>query len=154
MLIEKGRQMLRKDNLLDEEVAKKQDSSDYTAEQKMEILEVQLENLQTRFARLMAEFNSVQSKLKQRVSKLERHVHRDGDDISSTSLLRGGDTLEDVSDDEEETRSPPKPRRRKTGTSLTVPGSTRKRTDGGSDSGRSISRLNSTDSINKDESEG
>ncbi len=82
MLIEKGRQLLRKDNLLDEEVAKKQDLENLSIDQKVENAETNLDNLQTRFARLLAEFNSVQLKLKQRITKLERQVLR-GDDMLS-----------------------------------------------------------------------
>jgi hypothetical protein len=74
VLIEKGRQMLRKDNLLDEDIAKQQDLEQLTMEQKVSNMETALDNTQTRLARLMADFNSVQAKLKQRVTKLENSI--------------------------------------------------------------------------------
>ncbi len=70
-LIDRGRQILMKDNLLDEELAKKQDLEQETTEQKMERMDTAVDSLQTRFARLLGEFNSAQAKLKQRVTKLE-----------------------------------------------------------------------------------
>jgi len=44
-LIEKGRQLLRKDNLLDEEVAKRQDMEQISLEQKVDALESIFENV-------------------------------------------------------------------------------------------------------------
>ena len=152
MLLEKGRQMLRKDNLLDEDVAKKQDSADLTTEERVEVVEGHLENLQTRFARLMAEFNSVQSKLKQRVSKLEKFSFKDDDDMSAISLLHGD---EDAGSDLEESANSPvrrKAKRRATGNSLSVPSSVRNRkttgssNQGDSDSVSSMGKRGSVDS--------
>ena len=74
VLLEKGRQMLRKDNLLDEDVARMQDLEQESTEQKVGRLEIGLDTICTRFARLLGDFNSMQLKLKQRVSKLEKHV--------------------------------------------------------------------------------
>ncbi len=71
-LIDRGRQILMKDNLLDEELAKKQDLEQESTEQKVERMDTAMDSLQTRFARLLAEFNSAQAKLKQRVTKLEQ----------------------------------------------------------------------------------
>ncbi|XP_063085973.1 cyclic nucleotide-gated cation channel alpha-3 [Cavia porcellus] len=69
-LEEKGRQILLKDNLIDEDVAKAgPDPKDI--EEKVEHLECSLDALQTRFARLLAEYNSAQMKVKQRLSQLE-----------------------------------------------------------------------------------
>lgn len=155
MLIEKGRQMLRKDNLLDEDVAKKQDNEELSAEQKVDRLEINFENLQTRFARLMAEFNSVQAKLKQRVTKIEKVVSKDGDDISYKSIVRGDSMDGDLSDPEDLPKTPPgRGHRRKTGTSLTVPRHGRRRSDSNTErdgeSVRSLSRMNSSDSIKKE----
>ena len=76
-LMVRGREMLLKDNLLDEEVAKRQGNDDETSEQKIDRLEQSLDNLQTRFARLLGEFNSTQLKLKQRVTKLENKHESD-----------------------------------------------------------------------------
>ncbi|XP_045627776.1 cyclic nucleotide-gated cation channel alpha-3 isoform X2 [Ursus americanus] len=72
-LEEKGRQILMKDNLIDEDVAKAgADPKDI--EEKVEHLESSLDTLQTRFARLLAEYNATQMKVKQRLSHLENQV--------------------------------------------------------------------------------
>ncbi|XP_057598153.1 cyclic nucleotide-gated cation channel alpha-3 [Hippopotamus amphibius kiboko] len=72
-LEEKGRQILMKDNLIDEDLAKAgADPKDI--EEKVEHLESSLDTLQTRFARLLAEYNATQMKVKQRLSQLENQV--------------------------------------------------------------------------------
>jgi len=70
-LIEKGRQMLRKDNLLDEETAKAQDTI-RTSEEKAELVQQSLEKAKTGVARLMAEMRSVTYKLRHRLQQLEK----------------------------------------------------------------------------------
>ena len=84
-LIEKGRQMLRKDNLLDEERAKAQDEK-HTSEEKAEFVQrslekaqtgvartmMALEKTQTGVARTMAEIRSVTYKLRHRLQELEK----------------------------------------------------------------------------------
>ncbi|XP_030317139.1 cyclic nucleotide-gated cation channel alpha-3 isoform X2 [Calypte anna] len=76
-LEEKGRQILMKDNLIDEEAAKAgADPKDL--EEKVEKLETALDTLQTRFARLLAEFSSSQQKVKQRLAKVETRVKKYG----------------------------------------------------------------------------
>lgn len=76
-LEEKGRQILMKDNLIDEEAAKAgADPKDL--EEKIGRLEVSLDSLQTRFARLLAEFSTSQSKVKQRLVKVESKVKKYG----------------------------------------------------------------------------
>ena len=87
ILIEKGRQMLRKDKMLDEEIARQQDFEQETTEQKVVRLEGGLDTICTRFARLLAEFNSMQLKLKQRVAKLERRVLVDPDDALDDDII-------------------------------------------------------------------
>jgi len=71
MLIEKGRQMLRKDNLLDEQMAKAQDTV-HTSEEKAELVQNSLEKARTGVARLMAEMRSVSYKLRHRLDELEK----------------------------------------------------------------------------------
>uniref|UniRef100_A0A8C7BFI3 Cyclic nucleotide gated channel subunit alpha 3 n=1 Tax=Neovison vison TaxID=452646 RepID=A0A8C7BFI3_NEOVI len=72
-LEEKGRQILMKDNLIDEDVARAgADPKDI--EEKVEHLESSLDTLQTRFARLLAEYNATQMKVKQRLTHLESQV--------------------------------------------------------------------------------
>uniref|UniRef100_A0A8C9KKQ6 Cyclic nucleotide gated channel subunit alpha 3 n=1 Tax=Panthera tigris altaica TaxID=74533 RepID=A0A8C9KKQ6_PANTA len=81
-LEEKGRQILMKDNLIDEDVAKAgADPKDI--EEKVEHLESSLDTLQTRFARLLAEYNATQMKVKQRLSHLESQVKMCGNDLLS-----------------------------------------------------------------------
>ncbi|XP_047379213.1 cyclic nucleotide-gated cation channel alpha-3 [Sciurus carolinensis] len=81
-LEEKGRQILMKDNLIDEDVAKAgADPKDI--EEKVEHLESSLDALQTRFARLLAEYNAAQMKVKQRLSQLESQVKSSGGDLPS-----------------------------------------------------------------------
>ena len=71
MLIEKGREILRKDNLLDEEVLKKAQKEEEDFHSKCKRLEKELDTLQLRFARLIAEYSATQKKLKQRITALE-----------------------------------------------------------------------------------
>ncbi|KAM6094393.1 PREDICTED: cyclic nucleotide-gated cation channel alpha-3 isoform X2 [Chlamydotis macqueenii] len=76
-LEEKGRQILMKDNLIDEEAAKAgADPKDL--EEKVERLETALDTLQTRFARLLAEYTSAQQKVKQRLARVETRVKKYG----------------------------------------------------------------------------
>ncbi|XP_076215194.1 cyclic nucleotide-gated channel alpha-3 isoform X1 [Aptenodytes patagonicus] len=76
-LEEKGRQILMKDNLIDEEAAKAgADPKDL--EEKLERLEASLDTLQTRFARLLAEYTSSQQKVKQRLARVETRVKKYG----------------------------------------------------------------------------
>ncbi|OPJ69481.1 cyclic nucleotide-gated channel alpha-3 isoform X2 [Patagioenas fasciata] len=76
-LEEKGRQILMKDNLIDEEAAKAgADPKDL--EEKIEKLETALDTLQTRFARLLAEYSSSQQKVKQRLARVETRVKKYG----------------------------------------------------------------------------
>nr|AWC68117.1 cyclic nucleotide gated channel alpha subunit 3 [Arizona elegans] len=74
-LEEKGRQILLKDNLIDEEAAKAgADTKDL--EEKVDKLEAAMDILQTRFARLLAEYTASQSKLKQRLVEVETKVKK------------------------------------------------------------------------------
>uniref|UniRef100_H3CBR2 Cyclic nucleotide gated channel subunit alpha 1 n=1 Tax=Tetraodon nigroviridis TaxID=99883 RepID=H3CBR2_TETNG len=73
MLEEKGRQILMKDGLLDLEVAA-QGPDPKEVEEKVERMTSALDLLQTRYARLLAEHEALHSKLKHRVTRLERSV--------------------------------------------------------------------------------
>lgn len=90
-LIERGRLILMKDNLLDEEALKKAEEKQESTEQRVDRMDVSLDTLQTRFARLLAEFNSTQSKLKQRITKLEKLLSREDDNTSKISGNSGFD---------------------------------------------------------------
>lgn len=87
ILIDKGKKILRKDNLLDEDLMERMEQQEETTEQKLERIENSLDTLQTRFARLLADFNSTQLKLKQRITRVEKAVPKDADAISSSSYL-------------------------------------------------------------------
>ena len=79
-LIERGRQILMKDNLLDEELAKKQDLENESVQNKMKRVGGVLESLESQFESLLGDFRSTQAYLKQRVTKIENHTRlRDSD---------------------------------------------------------------------------
>jgi len=70
-LIEKGRQLLRKDNLLDEEVAKRQDMEQISVEQKVDALESIFENVHIRLDRLKSEFEAMQLDINDKLIDVE-----------------------------------------------------------------------------------
>ena len=70
-LIEKGRQLLRKDNLLDEEVAKRQDMEQMSVEQKVDALESIFENVHIRLDRLKSEFEAMQLDINDKLIDVE-----------------------------------------------------------------------------------
>lgn len=73
-LIERGKDILQKDELYDPEAAKSEEVAKETLEHRLERIDVSLDSLTTRFARLLAEFSSQQSKTKQRLSKMEKDI--------------------------------------------------------------------------------
>lgn len=83
--MEAGRQILMKDNLLDEEAMRRAEEKQETLEQRVDRIDLTLDNLQTRFARLLAEFNATQQKLKQRMTRVEKVLAREEDSISTYS---------------------------------------------------------------------
>ena len=76
-LIEKGQQLLRKDNLLDEEVAKRQDMEQISVEQKVDALESIFENVHIRLDRLKNDFEAMQSDIDERLSGVEDKLSND-----------------------------------------------------------------------------
>jgi len=70
-LLEKGRQMLRKDNLLDEEVASRQELEQLSTDEKLTRLEAALDETFERLTTLTEKFNGVQQQFKQRITKAE-----------------------------------------------------------------------------------
>ena len=90
ILMERGKQILMKDNLLDEEVAREQEKEQETMGQQVFRLDGSLDNLQTRFARLLAEFNTTQLKLKQRITRLERTVGSRESGADNASIFSDG----------------------------------------------------------------
>lgn len=77
LLIERGKEILRKDCLLDEETLKAAQKREQTLEEKHQSLESVVDNLQTRFARLLAEYSASQKKIKQRITSLETNLNLD-----------------------------------------------------------------------------
>ncbi|CAM9231919.1 unnamed protein product, partial [Lampetra fluviatilis] len=71
MLEEKGRQILAKDNLIDEEAAAAAGTDPADVEERVGRLDGAVETLRTRFARLLAEYSAGQRRIKQRVTRLE-----------------------------------------------------------------------------------
>lgn len=75
-LIEKGRELLLKDNLLDEEVANKVDDPNLTTEDKLQEVEEGLDNLETWLSRFTADFTSTNLELHERLRKMERKYRK------------------------------------------------------------------------------
>ncbi|XP_005815887.1 cyclic nucleotide-gated channel rod photoreceptor subunit alpha-like [Xiphophorus maculatus] len=73
LLEEKGRQILMKDGLLDLEVAA-QGPDPKEMEEKVDRMTSNLDTLQTQYARLLAEHDATHSKLKHRVTRLEKKL--------------------------------------------------------------------------------
>ena len=82
-LIEKGRQLLRKDNLLDEEVAKRQDMEQISVEQKVDALESIFENVNIRLDRLKIEFEAMQLDIDDRLADVEDKLTVDNPQTNS-----------------------------------------------------------------------
>ncbi|XP_048209483.1 cyclic nucleotide-gated cation channel alpha-3 isoform X4 [Perognathus longimembris pacificus] len=93
-LEEKGRQILMKDNLIDEDVAKA-GADPQNMEEKVEHLESSLDTLQTRFARLLAEYSATQMRVKQRLSQLESRVKVAGSGLADGEAPDGAAHTED-----------------------------------------------------------
>ncbi|CAM1319621.1 CNGA2 (predicted) [Pycnogonum litorale] len=79
LLIERGRLLLQKDGLLDEDQFEAEQKKQISVEEKLDNVEEMLDNMQTRFARLLAEFTSSQQTIKQRLTYLERKKFGDCD---------------------------------------------------------------------------
>uniref|UniRef100_A0A1I8JGJ0 Cyclic nucleotide-binding domain-containing protein n=1 Tax=Macrostomum lignano TaxID=282301 RepID=A0A1I8JGJ0_9PLAT len=71
-LLEKGQQLLRKDNLIDEAVLAKALRAQETMEQKSQRLADDLASFQALFSRTQAEFDATQGRLKRRIARLEK----------------------------------------------------------------------------------
>ena len=84
-LMEIGKEILRVDGLYDEDEANKVQEVQESTDERMAKCENQIDILLTRFSRLLGEFVATQSKLKQRITKLERHARRQ--EIDDLSLL-------------------------------------------------------------------
>lgn len=74
-MLERGKQMLLKDSLLDEKMATNAEMRQSALIDKVERLERNVDELQTRFGRLVAEQGSSLHKMRLRTSKLRHMVH-------------------------------------------------------------------------------
>ncbi|KAF8783417.1 Cyclic nucleotide-gated cation channel subunit like protein [Argiope bruennichi] len=86
LLIERGKQILIKDGLLDEEAIKEAEVQQEALNIKVERLEDSIEVLQTRLSRFLAEFVASQNNLKQRIYRLEKQGHRTVDDLKVANI--------------------------------------------------------------------
>ncbi|XP_071516535.1 cyclic nucleotide-gated cation channel subunit A [Panulirus ornatus] len=78
-LMERGRQLLMKDGLLDEEGLKAAQEQQETINDKVNRFETSIDTLNTRLARLLAEYSSAQQKVKQRLTKIEQRLEFNSD---------------------------------------------------------------------------
>jgi len=85
-LLEKGRQMLRKDNLLDEEVASRQELDQLSTDEKLTRLEKSLDETFQRLTVLTDKFNGVQQQFKQRITKAEKRLRSEHDALTAQRL--------------------------------------------------------------------
>ncbi|KAM4620317.1 cyclic nucleotide gated channel subunit alpha 2b [Polymixia lowei] len=90
VLEERGREILMKEGLLDEN-AESGGLGKEDTDEKVERLESSLDTLQTRFARLLSEYTATQQRLKQRITLLERQVNH-----TCSAVLADGDTDTDA----------------------------------------------------------
>ncbi|XP_077983706.1 cyclic nucleotide-gated channel alpha-3-like [Glandiceps talaboti] len=97
ILEERGKTILMKDGLIDEEAAKRGTKSkeQFEQEEKIDRLESAFDNLQTKFGRLINEYSNAQMKMKQRITKLEKRMRRLKDkdledELCPSSLDMGG----------------------------------------------------------------
>ncbi|XP_071848017.1 cyclic nucleotide-gated channel cone photoreceptor subunit alpha-like isoform X2 [Apostichopus japonicus] len=102
ILEERGRTILMKDGLIDEEAAKRknQDPTHQEALERVEGLDSKVNHQQQRFSRLVAEYSNSQMKLKQRLTRVEKKLkslQRNGDSTSERSRLRG-DSENEITD--------------------------------------------------------
>ncbi|GIY58740.1 cyclic nucleotide-gated channel cone photoreceptor subunit alpha [Caerostris darwini] len=86
LLIERGKQILIKDGLLDEDAIKAAEIQQEALNTKLDRLENNIDVLQTRLSRLLAEFVVSQNNLKQRIHRLEKQGHRTADDPKVTNI--------------------------------------------------------------------
>ena len=84
-LLDRGKDILMKDNLLDEEAAAQAQREVMSMEGRMNFMEESMGILVTRFARLLADYTSNQMKLKHRLYKLEKKERV----VEVSSLLSG-----------------------------------------------------------------
>ena len=78
LLLSIGREILAKDNMIDEEKAKREEAAQMTVEQKISQLNEQIVGLSTRFGRLTGQFSGFQDISVQRLGTTESKVGAEG----------------------------------------------------------------------------
>jgi len=73
--------MLRKDNLLDEEVASRQELDQLSTNEKLTKLEKSLDETYQRLTALTEKFNGVQKQFKQRITKAEKQLRNEHESL-------------------------------------------------------------------------
>ncbi|OON17346.1 cyclic nucleotide-binding domain protein, partial [Opisthorchis viverrini] len=73
ILMKRGEEILRKDNLIDEDVLRKAKEQKESLDEYVRRLEGTVNNLSTRLARLIGEYGASQAKLKRRITQLEEY---------------------------------------------------------------------------------
>ena len=71
MLLDIGKQILMKDNMIDEEKAKKEEAAQMSTSEKILLLDQQTSSLCSRFRRLQEEYSNFKKVTEDRVSKVE-----------------------------------------------------------------------------------
>uniref|UniRef100_A0A674B813 Cyclic nucleotide gated channel subunit alpha 2 n=1 Tax=Salmo trutta TaxID=8032 RepID=A0A674B813_SALTR len=95
VLEERGKEILMKEGLLDENAEAGRLGGEDT-EEKVERLESSLDTLQTRFARLLSEYTATQQRLKRRITNLERQLCHTGCGILSDADLSDEDSASEA----------------------------------------------------------
>ena len=110
ILEERGRKILMKDNLIDEEKAKLGGKSQeqVEAEEKLDRMESNLNHLQTRFTRLLSEYSNSQMRLKQRITRLEKKVKDNAKEAKDAMAGTAAKQDPDAMDNEARRRRPSK----------------------------------------------
>ncbi|XP_020319574.1 cyclic nucleotide-gated cation channel-like [Oncorhynchus tshawytscha] len=98
VLEERGKEILMKEGLLDENAEAGRLGGEDT-EEKVERLESSLDTLQTRFARLLSEYTATQQRLKRRITNLERQLCHTGCGILSDADLSDEDSASEAEAD-------------------------------------------------------
>ena len=72
LLLEIGKEILAKDNMIDEEKAKREEAAQLNLEQKVILLKEQIKGIKTRYERLNTEYTSIESVFGDRIHNVEK----------------------------------------------------------------------------------
>lgn len=88
MLIERGKQILAKDGLLDEEGLRRARSAEIALNVRCERLQLTVDRLSGSMARLLAEYSVAQRQLKRRLAALETKMRHTSSGMESSNLTK------------------------------------------------------------------